>query len=347
MNKDSKEIKSISAEEFIKLNLNKIHIIDLRERETVELHPFSKALNFPFSQIWSDIDNIPKDKPVYVFCHSGEISRQVVRILMQRGYDAVNIQGGYQILSQVLFQHPVKLNLKGEKCPGVIIKTSDTMNEMFDGQHLLIEATEEAFLADVVVWCERTGNKLIKVFKEDKIIHAEIEKNSALENKRLKMFKNEKNDKTFIVFSGDLDKVISAFILANGAVSMGRNVTMFFTFWGLSVLRKTEKVSVKKNFLEKMFSFLLPKGTKKLKLSKLNMGGFGAKMIRHIMETKGVGSIEDLIQNAISHGVKIVACQTTMYMMGIHKEELIDGVELGGVASFLGAAENSDTNLFI
>ena len=346
MNKNAVKIKSISAKDFIKLNHSKMHIVDLREKELVSLHPFTKALNFPFSQIWSDIDNIPNDKPVYIFCHSGEISIEVTRILEDRGYNATNIEGGYQAISKTLLQNPVYLDLKEEKCPGIIIQTADAINEMFDGQHLIIEATEESFIPDIAVWCERTGNKLISVYTDSKVVHAEIEKKSFSEEKQFKMFA-DKNDKTFIVFSGDLDKVISAFIIANGAVAMGRKVTMFFTFWGLSVLRKPKKFFIKKSFIERLFSFMLPKGTKDLKLSKMNMGGFGAKMIRYIMKNKGVGSLEYLVENAISHGVKIVACETTMYMMGIRKEELIDGIELGGVSSFLGAAEKSDTNLFI
>ena len=155
------------------------------------------------------------------------------------------------------------------------------------------------------------------------------------------------NDKTFIVFSGDLDKTIAAFIIANGAVSMGRKVTMFFTFWGLNILRRPKKVKAAKTFIEKMFGAMMPRGTKKLGLSRMNMGGAGAKMIRGIMKQKGVSSLEELIQNAIDHGVRIVACQMSMDIMGIKQEELFDGVELGGVATFLGSAELSDTSLFI
>ena len=150
-----------------------------------------------------------------------------------------------------------------------------------------------------------------------------------------------------MVFSGDLDKTIAAFIIANGAASMGRDVTMFFTFWGLNILRKPEKVSVKKTFIEKAFGFMMPRGTKKLGLSRMNMGGMGPRMIRSIMDQKGILSLEELIENAKEHGVRLVACQMSMDIMGIHKEELIDGVELGGVATFIGSGEKSDMSLFI
>ena len=157
----------------------------------------------------------------------------------------------------------------------------------------------------------------------------------------------EQNDKTFVVFSGDLDKTIAAFIIANGAAAMGRKVTMFFTFWGLNILRRPQKVSVTKTFIEKMFGIMMPRGTTKLGLSRMNMGGAGAKMIRGIMKQKGISSLEDLIESAKSHGVRIVACQMSMDIMGIHQEELIDGVELGGVATFIGSGEESDMSLFI
>jgi peroxiredoxin family protein len=128
---------------------------------------------------------------------------------------------------------------------------------------------------------------------------------------------------------------------------MGRNVTIFFTFWGLNILRKPKRVKVKKTFIEHAFGLMMPRGTKKLGLSRMNMGGVGAKMIRSIMKDKNVSSLEELIQSAIDHGVRLVACQMSMDIMGIKQEELIDGVELGGVATFLGSGELSDMSLFI
>ncbi len=150
-----------------------------------------------------------------------------------------------------------------------------------------------------------------------------------------------------IVFDGDLDKAIAAFIIANGAASMGRPVTMFFTFWGLNVLRKSEKQNVKKSFVEGMFSKMMPRGANKLKLSSMNMMGMGSKMMKTIMKQKNVSSLEDLIKSAMDSGVKVIACTMSMDVMGIHAEELIDGIEYAGVASYLDAAEDSDVNLFI
>lgn len=153
--------------------------------------------------------------------------------------------------------------------------------------------------------------------------------------------------KTMIVFSNDLDKVMASFIIANGALAMGDEVTMFFTFWGLNVLRKPEDVSVKKGFMEKMFGWMMPKGPDKLGLSKMNYGGLGAKMMKHMMKEKNVETLPDLITTAQALGVQIVACTMSMDVMGIQKDELIDGIEYAGVATYLGHADEANVNLFI
>ncbi|MPM73331.1 Sulfur carrier protein DsrE2 [bioreactor metagenome] len=153
--------------------------------------------------------------------------------------------------------------------------------------------------------------------------------------------------KTIIVFSGDLDKVLASFIIANGAASMGRPVTMFFTFWGLNALRKSNGPSVKKPFMDRMFGAMMPKGSKKLKLSKMNMAGMGTAMMKKVMNDKNVDSLETLMQHGLKNGIRLVACTMSMDIMGITKDELIDGVEFAGVASYLGDAEESNVNLFI
>ncbi|HVI39930.1 MAG TPA: DsrE/DsrF/DrsH-like family protein, partial [Anaerovoracaceae bacterium] len=153
--------------------------------------------------------------------------------------------------------------------------------------------------------------------------------------------------KTLIVFSGDLDKVLASFIIANGAAAMGRPVTMFFTFWGLNALRKREKQNVKKPFMDAMFGAMMPRGTSKLTLSNMNMGGMGTAMMKKVMQDKNVDSLESLMKQAMFNGVKLVACTMSMDIMGITKEELIDGIEYAGVAAYLGDAEESNVNLFI
>lgn len=158
----------------------------------------------------------------------------------------------------------------------------------------------------------------------------------------------EKKQKTTIVlFSGDLDKAIAAFIIANGAAAYDHEVTIFTTFWGLNALRKDEQVPVKKGILEKAFGWMMPRGADKLSLSKMNMLGMGPKMIKHVMKKHNALSLPQLIEMAQDQGIKLVACTMTMDLLGIQKEELMDGVELAGVAAYLGEASEGNVNLFI
>lgn len=356
----SEEVRAVSAAAFTALERNNITVVDVREPDEILVHPVENAINVPFSAFPKGLDEIPKEKDVYVLCRTGDFSAEVAEILADRGYTAFNVEGGYQAISALnapasKSDAPVKnpaqapepqtvfVDAKGLKCPGPIVKVADTIRSLNDGDRVRAEATEDAFASDIAVWCERTGNKLIKLEVKPDLIEVEIEKATAA----AETVTAAGNDKNFVVFSGDLDKTIAAFIMANGAAAMGRNVTMFFTFWGLNILRKPEKVTVNKSFIEKMFGFMMPRGTKHLGLSRMNMGGMGAKMIRGIMKEKGIRSLEELIADAISHGVKVVACQMSMDIMGIRKEELIDGVSLGGVSTFLGAGEKSDMSLFI
>lgn len=159
---------------------------------------------------------------------------------------------------------------------------------------------------------------------------------------------SDKSDKkTIIVFSGDLDKALAAFTIATGALAMGSEVTMFFTFWGLNVLRKDRKIRVKKGFIQRMFGAMMPRGAERLGLSKMNFGGLGAAMMKRVMRDKNVQSLPDLIATAQGLGVKIIACTMSMDVMGIGKEELIDGIEYAGVATYLGEAGDAGVNLFI
>ena len=155
--------------------------------------------------------------------------------------------------------------------------------------------------------------------------------------------------KTIILFSGDFDSVMAALIIANGAAAMGDDVTIFCTFWGLNILRKTEKQNggSQKSTLQKMFGGMMPKGTKKLGLSKMNMVGMGAPMMRKATKAAGGMSLEELFDSARELDVKFVACTLSMDILGFKPEELIDGVEFEGVAAYLGKADEANVNLFI
>jgi len=153
--------------------------------------------------------------------------------------------------------------------------------------------------------------------------------------------------KTIVVFSGDLDRALASFVIANGAAAMGHQVTMFFTFWGLNILRRRPDKPVKKNLVERMFGFMLPQGANELKLSQLNMGGMGTAMMKAVMKSKNIDPLPKLIESAISAGVRILACQMSMDMMGIKQEELIDGTEVAGVATYISETDKANASLFI
>jgi peroxiredoxin family protein len=154
---------------------------------------------------------------------------------------------------------------------------------------------------------------------------------------------------SIIVFSGDLDKVLAAFIIATGAVAMGMEAVMFFTFWGTPVLRDSKKKAGGKDLMGKMFGFMLPKGRDAIKLSKMNMAGMGTAMMKSLMKKKNVASLDEMVETAAELGVKIYICEMTMGLMGFKREEFIDypNLEYVGVATFLEQAKNSKVQLFI
>ncbi|WP_334307476.1 CoA-disulfide reductase [Kineothrix sp. MB12-C1] len=241
----------------------------------------------------------------------------------------------------------------GMQCPGPIMKVNEALCEMKEGEVLQVCSTDMGFARDVEAWCRRTGNELLKSERKERQYTVLIEKGSDkcrvnnIDTCSTGMISQDKQGKTMVVFSGDLDKVLASFIIANGAAAMGRPVTMFFTFWGLNALRKPEKQFIEKSLIEKMFGAMMPRGTRKLKLSKMNMAGMGTAMMKKVMKDKNVDSLEALMKQAMANGVKLVACTMSMDVMGITKEELIEGVELAGVASYLGDAEEANVNLFI
>src|ERR1017187_4124093 len=153
--------------------------------------------------------------------------------------------------------------------------------------------------------------------------------------------------KTLIVFSGVLDRAIAAFIIANGAAAMGDEVTMFFTFWGLSLLRKPQAPKHKKGFLQGMFGSMMPSGSEQLGLSKMNFAGMGPRMMRRVMRQQNVMSLEELMASAQEQGVKMIACKMSMDFLGFHEDELIDGLDFVGVATYLAEADKANVNLFI
>ena len=156
-----------------------------------------------------------------------------------------------------------------------------------------------------------------------------------------------KKKTTIILFSGDYDKAMAAYIIANGAAAYDHEVTIFHTFWGLNALRKDEPLALKKGLLEKMFGKMMPRGADNMGLSKMNFAGMGPKMIKHVMKKHNAMTLPSLIEMAQEQEVKIIACTMTMDLLGLQEQELLAGIEYAGVAAYLADAEDGNVNLFI
>ncbi|MGL4450265.1 MAG: CoA-disulfide reductase [Sarcina sp.] len=361
-------------------------ILDVRNEMELAGGIIKGSYNIPLPKLRDRMNELPKDKIINVHCKSGLRSYLAYRILIQNGFKTKNIDGGYDLYSFIDIElkaqkndkenrsfnnmaeaavasqtseeveminkednvNVIKVDACGLQCPGPIRRVFEEIEKIDDGDILDVLASDPGFKKDIKSWCESTGNKLIssEFSKEHKAFNVKIQK--SIKNEDQTQVVQKKDDgATLVVFSGDLDKAIASFIIATGAASMGKKVTMFFTFWGLNVLKKSNKTPVKKDGMEKMFDMMLPSHSGKLPLSKMNMAGMGPKMIKGIMEKNNIDSLESMMENAIKMGVKLIACSMSMDLMGIKKEELIDGVDIAGVATYLSKTEDSGLNLFI
>lgn len=353
-------------------------LLDVREHEEVAVGELEGAHNIPLGDLRSRLQEVPANKKILVNCASGHRSYFAVRLLRQKGFDAYNLSGGFKTYalganhqdaekkaeSIAVLDHEKKevtvtmsgeeyqLDACGLQCPGPILKLYTKVKEMKDGDQVTVRATDLGFARDVEAWAKSTGNRLISLDVCSGEIKAVVQKglaepadSSAALPLGQKHTRGE--DLTMIVFSGDLDKAIAAFIIANGFASLGQQATLFFTFWGLNILKKPTSPVIKKPFIEKMFGWMLPRGANKLPLSQMHMLGAGTAMIKGIMKKHNVDSLPEMIKTAQANGVKLLACQMSMDLMGIRPEELIDGVEQVGVATMAAAASNSNTHFFI
>ena len=340
-------------------------VVDVRIPASYNTKTIDGAVNIPLAQLRERTGEIPTDKKVILVCDSGYTSYLASRILIQKGFNNVySLMAGMKLYKEIQrdkeskvtkkinaqalaksSENVLKVDACGLSCPGPIMKLAENISNIQEGEVLEITSTDKGFYADVEAWCNSTNNTLLNLDNKDKKIVATIQKGQAFaqnQNNQIQV----KKAQTIVVFSNDLDKALAAFIIANGAKASGHDVTLFFTFWGLNILRK-ENVTVKKSFIDKMFGFMMPKGADKLTLSKMNMGGVGSMMMKWVMKNKNISTLKELITQAQANGVKFIACQMSMDVMGIKKEELIDGVEIGGVAKYIAESSNSHSNLFI
>ena len=365
----NKKSRIIQWRELAELPADTIRI-DVRTHDEYKLGTIPGFINIPVDELREHLDELPKEKPIVVTCAVGLRGYLAYRILVQNGFKHVrNLSGGYKTWSvatapikEIVSHKPeipestsygnsdsqinlLKVDACGLMCPGPVMQLKKNYEALKIGEQLQITATDQAFGKDVTSWCKMTGAELVALENKNGVVAATIRKQEKTAS--CEISRNNADNKTLIVFSDDLDKALASFVIPNGAASTCKKVTMFFTFWGLNVIKKQHKPTVTKDIFGKMFGWMLPTHSGKLKLSKMNMGGAGSWMMRLIMKRKRIDSLESLIQQAIDNGVEMIACTMSMDVMGVQKEELMDNVTLGGVASYLERAEEANVNLFI
>lgn len=352
-------------------DLAKVTLIDVRTPDEFMLGSLEGAVNIPLDDLRERITEIVSDKPVWVFCGIGLRGYLASNILREKGYKEVrNLIGGLKTYKAAVAQvqlpsgneqtmseastpsqavnpkNVLTVDACGIQCPGPVLKLKKTMEELADGDRLEIRATDIGFPRDAEAWCRTTGNRFLSSSAANGVYTVCLEKATSGKAAAPKAETSEQG-KTFILFSDDLDKTLATFVLANGAAATGKKVTIFFTFWGLNAIKKEHKPKVEKDIFGKMFGAMLPSNSRHLKLSKMNMGGLGTRMMRYLMGKKNIESLESLRKQAIENGVEFIACQMSMDVMGVKREELLDNVTVGGVATYMERAEQANVNLFI
>lgn len=358
--------------EMQQVDKSQVTLVDVRTPDEYALGTIPGAINIPLDNLRERLADIPENQPVYLFCGVGLRGYLASNILKSKGYpDVRNLIGGLKTYNAATatIKTPegfvcdttthacpasscrcdksiIKVDACGIQCPGPILKLKQAMDLLAVGQQLEVRATDAGFPRDAEAWCRTTGHKFLGKRAEGGIQIVEIEK-AAPQVVEATQPQTSEQGKTLILFSDDLDKTLATFVLANGAAATGKKVSIFFTFWGLNAIKKVRKPKVKKDIFGRMFGWMLPADSTQLALSKMNMLGIGSKMMRYLMRKKGVDSLETLRQQAIDQGVEFIACQMSMDVMGIKREELLDNVTVGGVASYMERAEQANVNLFI
>lgn len=348
-----------------------VTLIDVRTADEFATGAIGGAINIPLDDLRDRLDSIPRDKPVILYCGVGLRGYLASNILRQRGFDDVrNLVGGLKTYRTATATAPapdapaapatarardevsdtsvpaLSIDACGLSCPGPIMKLKQAVDSVPAGTAIHIKATDPGFATDARAWCESTGNRFVSHDSTRGIHSIVIEKGSPTSRPSTDAAAAPRG-KSFILFSDDLDKALATFVLANGAAATGEKVSIFFTFWGLNAIKKERKPATKKDIFGRMFSWMLPSHSRRLRLSKLNMAGMGPAMMRHIMKKKNIDSLETLRDMAVANGVEFIACQMSMDVMGVTRDELLDNVTVGGVATYMNRADSSNVNLFI
>lgn len=380
------KVKPVYWRELRDIRLEHDYLLDVRTEDEFALGSLPGAVNIPLDELRDRIAEVPQDRPVYVFCAVGLRGYLAYRILSQNGYNNVrNLSGGIKTYRAAVapiiinnsapttsdsapHESPINAPIAsrnlppreaareaarevvdacGLQCPGPILKLKKAMDRVIPGDRVEIISTDPGFARDAGAWCNSTGHTLVSQEATGGQTTIVIEKNEPKACSFVHSSADGGKGKTFIMFSDDLDKALATFVLANGAAATGSKVTIFFTFWGLNVIKRLQKPKVEKDIFGKMFGMMLPADSLKLKLSKMSMGGIGGKMMRYIMKQKGIDSLESLRAQALENGVEFIACQMSMDVMGVKREELLDDLTIGGVATYMERADNASVNLFI
>jgi len=350
-------------------------LVDVRTPEEFATWHISGAENVPLATFREATADWDRAVPVRLYCAVGFRSYLAHRILVQRDFsDVATLSGGSTTFRATHNVEPesyapmppvesyaeaatiaaapkpgtaafIELDCTGLACPGPIMKLAEAIKNANVGDEVQVTVSDPGFALDAPAWAAKNGHRLVDLTPHGPGFVATLRK-GALDPVRATASSGPAKT-SMVVFSGDLDKVIAAFIIANGALAMGEEVSMFFTFWGLNSLRRTDPPRRDRKAMEKMFGAMMPRGAGKLTLSQMHMGGAGTAMIKKVMRDHSVTPLPEMIRQAHDGGARLIGCTMTMDLLGIAQSDLIDGVELGGVATFLGEAQESGTTLFI
>jgi NADPH-dependent 2,4-dienoyl-CoA reductase/sulfur reductase-like enzyme/peroxiredoxin family protein/TusA-related sulfurtransferase/rhodanese-related sulfurtransferase len=354
-----------------------IQIVDVRPAAMAQLQPMPGALAIPLTELRGRLGELDKSRPVATVCALGKMSYFAARILRQHGFDARSVSGGMRArldfpaaakstnddnkndtdmkptpattAAHASSDEPaIRLDATGIACPGPVMRVKEACDKLAPGHILEVTASDAGFAKDLPAFCAATGREFLGVEKHGGIYRGRLRQPACSASSAPTAATPANNGATIVVFSQEMDRAMASLVIANGALAMGGPVTLFFTFWGLNVLRKDRQPAVEgKTFMDKMFGWMMPRGVNRLPLSNMHMAGMGTRMMKWRMASKNLPNLPGLLADAQRNGARIVACSMSMDAMGIRKEEMIDGVEIGGVADFLAATRQTSANLFI
>lgn len=341
-------------------------VLDVREPGEVERGAIPGSINIPLGQLRRRLGELDKTKLIVASCQVGLRGYLAERILRQNGFEAANLSGGYltwKHFNPAPFTVAAKrdtcasgnchidasaakiLDVRALACPGPVVRIKQTVDAMEGGDELKILAPA-GFEPDLRSWTASAGHEILVVERKPEHLEAVVRKTGAKAEANA-VQAGGGHSAAIVLFSNDLDKAMAALIIACGMAASGAKVGIFFTFWGLSILRRNPAPAVKKRFLSRLFGRMLPRGAAKLSLSKMNLGGMGTAMMKHVMASQHVTTLPELLKQARKLGVKFIACDMAMGVMGLTREELVDVDEVAGVASFVALARHSNNTLFI